>query len=304
MAPDTTTSTIADLAGKGWAEHADDPKGVFARVVDAVSRTEGPGDVLQLAALGTHVAGDHLGDWAAGRGLVESLRPRVEAGSDADRSLWRYAAILELCAGGDWEPLLQRGIQGSEASSRIRVLGLAAQALAQQGALDRCAGLVSECEALAAYGPGKGDPAARVLAITGNNLACTLEEKGDRTPDEDRLLERAAKMARTYWEVAGNWENVKIAEYRLAMTMLALGRIDDAERHAENALSICRANDGGPSDAFFCHEARARVAHARGDHGAARRAREEASTCLGRIDDEDTRSWCQDALEKLDGDLG
>ena len=296
----TGRPTIQELVQQGWGQHDEDPEGVLARVRAVAHEATEAGEVLQLGMLGTHVAGEHLGAWASGRELVEALRARVPADSDADKALWRMAATMELGAGGDWESLLARGIQGREASCRIRVLGTAAQALTSLGDAARAAPLLEACETLAAYGPAGDDPAARVLAMTGNNVACALEARKDRTPAEDALLERAAHMGRRYWEVAGDWRNVKIAEYRLAMTYLALGRNDEAERHAQAALDLCRQEEGGPSDAFFCHEALAKTAWARRDAAAAQAARDEAAACLGQVEDEGTRAWFGEELAKLD----
>lgn len=296
-------ANIQEIVQEGWSAHEKEPALVLQRVRAAAGDAREPGDVLSLGMLGVHVAGEHLGDWQAGRELAETLRKQVAPESEADKALLRMAATMALAAGEDWEPLFARGVSGNEASCRIRVFGLAAQALVARGEAARAARLIEECDALAAYGPGRDDPAARVLAMTGNNVACTLEEKDDRTEAEDALLQRTAAMARRWWEVAGDWRNVKIAEYRLAMTNLALDRREDAQRHAEEALRLCRENDGGPDDAFFCHEALARTAKARGDVEDARAAREQAAACLGDIEDAPTQAWCADALAKLDAHL-
>ena len=162
--------TIPELIGDGWSRHEAEPKDVLERVRDAVGRATDPGEALQLAVLGTHVAGEHLGDWQAGRSLVDALRERVDSGSDAEKALWRMAAAMELGRDGDWEPLLARGIQGNEASCRIRVLALAAQGLTNQGETGRAAALLAECEDLAAYGPTKEDPAARATLETAEQI--------------------------------------------------------------------------------------------------------------------------------------
>ena len=60
----------------------------------------------------------------------------------------------------------------------------------------------------------------RALAITGNGLACTLEEKPDRTADERALMILAAQTARHHWAIAGTWLETERAEYRLANTWL------------------------------------------------------------------------------------
>ncbi len=137
--------------------------------------------------------------------------------------------------------------------------------------------------ALAAYGPGKDDPAATALAVTGNNLACALEEKTSRTRDEDGLMLRAAEAGRRFWEISGNWMNVERAEYRLAHTQLQLA-------------------DAG--ELFFAHEVLAKCHHAAGDASAATTHRDEAAAQLARIDDEGFKSFCEEELGKLRASLG
>lgn len=71
-------------------------------------------------------------------------------------------------------------------------------------------------------------PAFRALAVTGNNLACTLEEKNHRSLQETELMILASRTARKYWELAGGWLEISRAEYRLAMNYL------QAKAHYEN----------------------------------------------------------------------
>ena len=48
----------------------------------------------------------------------------------------------------------------------------------------------------------------------------------------DRFAHRTALAARRYWEIAGTWTNVERAEYRLAMTHVALGEIAEVTMEA------------------------------------------------------------------------
>src|SRR5581483_5972026 len=118
------------------------------------------------------------------------------------------------------------------ASDKARVLAVAAAALAGQKRTKEAIRDWKLALELAQYGPKKTDPAARALAVTGNNLASALEEQADRTADERALMLEAAKAARRFWEIAGGWQEVERAEYRLCMSHLKAGEPSIALEHA------------------------------------------------------------------------
>jgi tetratricopeptide (TPR) repeat protein len=277
----TTTTSTPDLdafVSQGWTDHERDSAGVLARLPDALPLVTAPAHVATLTALLVHVAGEHLGRWHDGLALLERVAALsvVAPGSAEDQAVARGRATLLLCAGdrAGADALLARAHPAGlpEGSTRARVLAVAASALAGQRRIDEALVLFDEALRVADYGPAKDDPAARALAVTGNNLACALEERPGRTAAEDRLLELAARTGRRFWEVAGGWTQVERAEYRLAMTFVALGRAQDALTHARACLSLCEANGADAGELFFAHEALARAHHAVGDAAAARAA--------------------------------
>lgn len=302
--------SLQDFIGRGWQEHGDDAEGVWSRLPEAFGLIESPGDALQVAALGLHVAGEHLGRWDEGLSLLGRLRARTPAGEDenASRALARQEATLLHCAGREAErdAKLAEGRDPAHppGSSEARVFAIAASALAGQRRAEEAVASFRRAMEAASYGPGAEDPAARALAITSNNLACELEEKRDRSAGDDALLREAAQAARRFWEIAGDWRNVKIAEYRLSRTHLELGEPAAAAEHARTALRACDENDGGALDRFFPHEALALALHAGGDAAGARAERDAAAACLEGIEDEGDRSWCAGELAKLDERLG
>lgn len=276
-----------DFVGRGWNDHGDDAEGVMNRLPRGLELVREASDAPALAALIVHVAGEHLGYWQDGLDLLErlsALEP-VETGSAEGRAIVRSQAVLHYCA-GDTDSFLRALDDGHpegglpRASTRSRVLAIAAAALVGQSRLREAAAAFEEAVGLLAYGPGKDDPAARAVAITGNNLACELEEKSGRSAEDDALLESAALAARRFWEIAGDWTNVKIAEVRLTMTFLALARPDRALEHAKAAVALCEANAGGPADRFFPHHALALVHHAQGHLEAAAAERERVAGFL------------------------
>lgn len=306
---DAATTPLPELLQQGWADHADDAEGVLARLGPAIEWVQAPGDLPGLAALITHVAGEHLGRWSEGLALLARLAAHevFDATTDPGRAVLRSQAVLHLCAGDSAaaEEHLLRAHAGSalpEASTRARVQAVAAAAFVGQGRVDEARQAFAAALELVGYGPDAEDPAARALAVTGNNLACELEERAERSPAEDELLERAALAARTWWEVAGTWSNVQIAEYRLGMTYLALGRPELAQEHAAQCLELCRANAAGPGDLLFAHEVNARAAHARGELEAATRERDLAHEALAKVEG-GLRAYAETTLERLDATL-
>jgi tetratricopeptide (TPR) repeat protein len=302
--------SLMEFVQKGWADHAEDEEGVFARLPEGLGLVTEAAHIPPLAALTVHVGGEHLGRWDDALGLLDRMGDNelLEAGSAEDKALRRSMAILHLGAGRQeaFEECLAQGATGGDvpaASDRIRVLAVASSALAAQKRTDEAIARFEEALSLAEYGPVKGDPAAQALAITGNNLACELEEVGERSDAETRLMKTAAETGRRFWEIAGTWTNVERAEYRLAMTHLAAGDAAQALIHAGLCLAVCEENAADAGERFFAHEALAKAQHASGDADAATASRSSAATCLDEIEDEGFRGYCAGELSKLDAVL-
>lgn len=298
--------SMKDFVGQGWSDHANDAQGVFDRLPQALEWVVESGDALNLSALVVHVAGEHLGRWDDGLDLLSRLHEHPACADDdlARAALRRSQAVLHHCAGSHEarDACLSEGRDPArpEASSGVRVWAIATSALAGQGRTEEAIEAFGKALELAAYGPDAEDPAARALAISSNNLACELEERAARGPAEDDLLREASRAARRFWEISGNWMNVERAEYRLAMTHVALGEPEAALSHARLCLEICEANGAEPGEFFFAHEARAKASHAGGLAREAGEARDEAEKQLDAISNEGFRDFCRGELKKLD----
>lgn len=290
--------TFDDFLAAAWAEHADDPAAVAARLA-----AQAPGLLTQasqlppLAALVHHVCGEHLGDWTQGLAQLQRLREHPAGAGDADAAaaIARCRASLALCAG------LADERAGMAVSDRVRVGALAAANLAGRDT-SRASALLAEALAEGA-GLDAVDPAQRALAVTANNLACTLEEKAGRSAAERDLMIAAAQAARRHWALAGTWLETERAEYRLAMSWLQAGDAAQARRHAEACLAIVGANGNAPLERFFGHEALALAARGAGDSAAADDAVAAARAAFDEIDEGD-RAWCRATLDRLVGGAG
>jgi hypothetical protein len=280
---------------RAWDEHASDTAAVAARLA-----AEGPGlvgtgaQIAPLANLVHHVFGEHLGRWAEGRALLQRLAalPCCSGDGAARQALARLDASLALCEGSaDTRAAMT-------ASDRIRVGALAAANLAERDT-ERAAALFAAALA-EADGLDAADPAHRALAVTANNLACTLEEKTGRSAAERELMITAAQAARRHWALAGGWLETERAEYRLAMTWLQAGDPVRAREHARQCLAIVGTHDGEALERFFAWEAIGLAARAGGDAPGHAQALQQARTAFVALGEAD-QGWCRASLDRLAG---
>lgn len=286
---------LQTFVAQGWDDHAEDAAAVAARLPQGVPLVKTEPELLALANLAHHVFGEHLADWAGGERFLKSLRelPRYDNYGESGNALRRYLASLKLAAGGGDE----RAEFGR--SDAVRIGALAASALAAHDCT-RATALFEEAlaQARSTKAPDS-DPMNRALAITGNNLACTFEEKADRSERERDLMLLAAAAGREFWAKAGTWLETERAEYRLAMSWLAAGDAARSRTHAQACLDLIAAQSEPPAlERFFGWEAMARAERAAGDDAAFAAARERVAAAFAELSDDD-KSWCQPTLDAL-----
>ncbi|MFO1303765.1 MAG: hypothetical protein U1F54_08530 [Burkholderiales bacterium] len=281
-----------DWIGDAWQAHGDDARGVAQRVIpEGLPLARSGDDVAALGRLAQHVYGEHLTQWTEGRAVLRQLAAHAH-GAGARPTLRVLDASLALAGGiADERASLS-------ASERIRVGSLAAGSLIEHaprraGALLRDAVADAEATTLA-----DDDPACRALAIVGNNIACALEGKRDRSGDERALMILAAQTAREYWARAGTWLETERAEYRLAQTWRHAGDLAQARRHAQSCLEIVRANGSPPLEAFFGWEVLGLVERDAGNATGHAHALAQARASFSALDEGD-RGWCKPSLDAL-----
>ncbi len=292
-----------------WRDHADDAEGVLVRLPTGLDLAGSPADLTRLAGLVVHVAGEHLGRWAQGEALLETVleAPLVVDEPATRASLHRSRAVLRWCAGdrAGAEELVSQNPDADRpvGSVEVRMLAVAASALAGQGRPDEATEAFTAAVRAAAYGPDASDPAARSLAITGNNLACALEEKDGRDATETALMKQAAATARRWWEVAGDWTNVALADARLCFTHLKAGEPQIALGHALEAMTACESHDAGADDRLTPLIALIRAREGTGELDQARVAFQAFEAALEQADP-GVRKWYVDSHARLKADLG
>lgn len=302
--------SFEDFLNQGWDDHATDAAKVWARLPEGLALIQSENDVGPLAHLAQHVAGEHLGLWQEGRRFLEQLirHPRFDAITPSGKTVYRSLAVLargegDLTSAATFEKQSLAGGDVPAVSDRVRILAQTASAFAGQRRVEEAEALFREALELASYGPKAKDPAARALAVTGNNLAAELEDRPGRTPAETKLMLLAAETGRKFWEIAGGWTEVERAEYRLAMSAIAAGDGQRALKHARECVGICEDNRAVPYEHFYGWEAMARAAAKAGDSFTARSARDKALDFIGKMKAE-AQPECRKTLERLDRDLG
>ena len=298
-------SMFDDFLKTAWQRHADHPQDVYDGLTDGISTVKEPGQAGKMAALVVHVAGEHMGRWSDGQGLLSHMLTSDVDDPAGNKSIYRCKAILFHCSDEHEkrdEALIQGASDNPEGSDKVRILSTAASALLGQDRIEDAMSAFNEALANADYSPSAEDPASRALAIAGNNMAAALEERPNLEGPARELLKTAAHTARKFWEVAGNWLNVERAEYRLAMTHLALTDAALAREHAQNCLDICTENSADALEHFFAHEALAKAYHTGGNTNSAKVSRDFAAEQVP-LAPENLRSWLAGELTKLDAHL-
>ena len=282
--------------GKAWNDHGDAAQAVAERLDEALPLVGDEVQLNQLMHLGQHVCGAHLGQWQQAIAFVERLTqlPAFAPDGPSGQARTRTIASLRLAAGEGGE------LDALSPSDRIRVGAMAASSLAERDSA-RASRLLHDALDLAQRsGLPTSDPMNRALAVTGNNLASTLEQKPQRSVDERALMILASQTARHYWAIAGTWLETERAEYRLANTWLQAGDLARAREHAQACLEIVAANDGPALERLFGWEALGLVERAAGNATGHAQALAHAREAFEQLDESD-KAWCAESIAKLAG---
>ena len=277
---------------RAWTDHADDPSGVAARLEDSLGLVDDAARVAPYARLVTHVFGEHLGAWERGTRLLARLRERAQ-GDETARAVARGIATLAY-AGGDASALEDLGVD-----DRIAALATASSAFAARSEIDRALDAYAQALATAAPGLADGSPALRALAVGGNNLAATLEERDGRTARQTQGMVDAARAALAYWTRAGGWMEEERAEYRLSCSLLRAGEASEAADRARRCLAICDRHDAPAFERFYGTLALAHADRALGDRASFERLRDRAHALRASMPD-DERDACAADLAALE----
>lgn len=286
-------TTFDAFLEKAWTDHGDHPAEVGERLEQGYALIETPAQIAPFARILAHVDGEHLARWPEGVARLERLRthPQWRADGEAPTMVRRLIAAMQF-GNGD-EPA-----GNLDTAERAHAHAIAAAALAAQGNHGSAIRHFRDALADASTGFPDGEPALRALAVTSNNLAASLEEKGMRSADETAAMLDAARAGREYWGRAGGWLETERAEYRLAKCFLAAGNAGDALEHARRCVAICEANDADAFERFFAQGVLAMAQGALKDDRSASLARTAALALYDSLP-ADQKKWCDEMLREL-----
>lgn len=291
--PMKTESAFDTYISQSWRDHGTQTEKIAKGFREAFGLIEKNDQIPQLANLILHVTGQHLGDWQQGIALLESLKKHkfFSRGSESEKAIQRSIATLHVASGNpDFSKTFSR-------SDQVRVLSTAASALSERNPKE-AQKLFLQSVSVAEVGLDKSDPANRSLAVTGNNLACSLEEKEHLSKEDIELMIMSATLARRFWEIAGKWIEIERAEYRLAKSYLRAKNPTQSREHALNCLKIANENEAAPLELFYGTEALALAEKAAGNKVGFENAWVQAQSYFNELKSED-KARCKATLENL-----
>lgn len=279
---------------KAWNDHAKDASTVANTLPEGLKLVQTASDLEQLGRLATHVYGEHLGKWNDGLSFINNLsqHSQFSQNSSVEKSFGIFKGSLLLSAQPSFD------LKSYSVSDQIRIMAMSASALSEQGQPDKAKDYFLKALELGQSGLAKEDPANRSLAITGNNLACSLEEKASRNAKETDLMILSAQVARKFWEVTGTWKEVERAEYRLSQSYLQAAKTEESFIHAQNCVEICSENSAQALEFFFGYEALALAEKAKGNDLGYKTAVAQVKNYFDQLSADD-KSWCEKTLKKL-----
>lgn len=282
-----------EYINQSWTDHATDSPKVFKTFPEGEKLISANEEIPQYVQLVTHVCGVHLGDWNSGLNILENLMKHhtFKSGTESENAIKRSSATLRLSSGEI------KDLNGFSISDQIRIYAMATTMLADRNEMPRAQQYFSRSLELAAN-LTKEDPANRALAVTGNNLSCSLEEKKDRNDTDVKLMILAAQTGRKYWEICGGPSEVAMAEYRLSQNYYHLGQIDLAYKHALLSIELCEKNNLSAMDCFYAYETLALVEKVKNNEAGFEMAVQKVKQQFELISAND-KKWCEPSLAKL-----
>ena len=260
----TKVNDLSRILKTGWAKHPDQPLEV-AETLKKIDPLEiDSRDLAAYIKLLIHVYGGHLNQFSDALRVLENIQSKRQS---KEYALSVGLALVHTCL--FQEELARFFIEEASQlefpqSTRVQVYAWAvSEMLHSRPSTDEALGLFMAAVDLSDLVQGGKDPAARSLAVAGNNVACKLDEKTQLSPEELKLMQQGAHTARKFWELAGTWLETERAEYRLCMSYLKAQETTKALFHARECERICLENNADSFEWFFVNEALTKVYRAK-----------------------------------------
>lgn len=271
---------------QAWDKHATDAKAVANEISNGQSLITQAEQIPQLSRLIVHIYGEHLKQIDSGLEQLANLKK-----SDFAKA-WSH---LEDGASLELQKNEFANLEKLSPSGQAKALAVAASALAANLDIQSASKFLKQAESIS-ESLDQSDPAHRSLAISGNNLACALEETANKSDAQIALMIEAAKLARKFWEIAGTWLHVERAEYRLAKTFLSAKQANLALQHALLGLQICEKNQAEALEFFFTSEVLIECFESLGKIEEANREKQKMREAYEGLSESD-KSWCKNYLK-------
>ena len=273
---------------QAWDLHQKSPEDVVGGLNDALKLAQTASDITSLAHIATHVFAEHLGQYQKGLSFVLALKEQNLNDDSSKAALKRFESVLKICEDANFD------LSDLSNSDRCRVLALAASAQTGTKNISQAALFFEQAEVVASQ-LDKTDAAVRSMAITGNNLACALEEKSILTEGEKKLMIKAAQAGLSNWKIAGTWLEIERAEYRLSQSYFRIRDLISSIKHANQCLTICEENKAEALEFFFAYEALVKIEL---EIGQPLRSLEKMKHYFSLLSEGD-KQWCEPILNQI-----
>ena len=197
-----------DFINKCWDNHDKNTLNVCEDLKNSLNLIDSPDKIPRYVQILLHAYTGHLGNWTSARELLHKIQNlsifTSSLESHASQCLSVYRALAVVAYATEDKINFDRYLDlSTEECSDVRVYAMAANELTALGNIGKATEAFELALSRTPSNVSKDDPVARSLAISGNNLACELEEKVSRNEEEVALMITAATTARKFWEIAG-----------------------------------------------------------------------------------------------------
>ncbi len=275
-----------------------EPLAAFGRLQECYNKSLTDMDVRHLGAFTANLGGSGLGRFDDAITFIETLldHPALEEGGDTEHSLWRAIACLQRCAKRE-VPASEAMAKGARnANERARVEALSAQMLASRGRapeampmLEAALGLVPDCDdeetlvqiAQIAYG---------ISAIAEQNLKTS-----------QKLLTAASSVGYATQLSSSKWRNRHKSAYHRGNAHIMCGEPREALSQVQAMMKLEEEHQADVYDLerFFTAILACRAQILRGQFRVATGAYEAATDFARRVEDEQEKKLCDQALAEL-----
>jgi hypothetical protein len=277
---------------EAWNQHASDPGNVAKSLVSEMKAFASTSDqIAQIARLGVHVFGEHLGQWDEGVDFLKMLL-KIDSIKIDDQVVKSILRSIDMLRFAKEESL---SLDHWQTSDRVMILVQASVAMSEFGHFDRLKNTFQKAVAVAESISSHDDPCFKQISISANNLAANFEVKPNRDSDQSDFMIFCAQIARKYWEIVGTWKEVERAEYRLAKSFIASNDLRSALIHGQQCLEIVSEHGQDPLEMFFAYEVLGQVEKKRQNHHGYEIAVSEQCKVFDLLTDDD-KSWAKEFI--------